>query len=162
MPAKPGEIRSFEKPNRVLGKHDGLMFYTLGKRKGLGIGGSEGTGEPWFVVDKDLKENILYVVQGDNHPALYSHGLFAEDINWIAGKPPKDTFSCTAKFRYRQPDQSVKVATLGSDASCEVIFDIPQRAVTPGQFVVFYQNEECLGGGVIETVFKDQTAKLVP
>ncbi len=153
LPAQPGEIRSLDKPGLVLGKHDGLMYYTLGQRKGLGIGGGYGTGEPWFVAEKDLENNILYAVQGERHPALYSKGLTAENVNWIAGRPPADEFSCKAKFRYRQPDQGVKVEITG-DGSCGVWFDQPQRAITPGQYVVFYQGEECLGGGQIDTVIK--------
>ena len=124
LPAKAGEIRTIE--GEVKGKHWGLMNYTLGQRKGLGIGGS-GTGEPWFVVDKDLKNNILYVAQGANHPALYSYGLFANDINWISDKTKESFFNCTAKFRYRQPDQKVKVEIL-KDNTCKVVFDKPQKA----------------------------------
>ncbi|HHT51386.1 MAG TPA: tRNA 2-thiouridine(34) synthase MnmA [Eubacteriaceae bacterium] len=150
LPAKAGEIRTIE--GEVKGKHWGLMNYTLGQRKGLGIGGS-GTGEPWFVVDKDLKNNILYVAQGANHPALYSYGLFANDINWISDKTKESFFNCTAKFRYRQPDQKVKVEIL-KDNTCKVVFDKPQKAVTPGQAVVFYQGEVCLGGGIIDQIIK--------
>jgi tRNA-specific 2-thiouridylase len=151
LPAQPGEIRNLDKPDMILGSHDGLMYYTLGQRKGLGIGGI-GTGEPWFVARKDLDENILYVVQGAEHPALYSHGLDAAQMNWIAGNPPGDKFACTAKFRYRQPDQGVEVSITG-DNTCRVTFDTPQRAVTPGQFAVFYRGDECLGGGVIEHIY---------
>ncbi|MGI6527623.1 MAG: tRNA 2-thiouridine(34) synthase MnmA [Caldicoprobacterales bacterium] len=153
LPAQPGEIRSQDQPGRVLGRHDGLMYYTLGQRKGLGIGGGYGSGDPWFVAEKDLKNNILYVVQGDQNPALYSRGLTAENVNWIQGQPPAETFSCQAKFRYRQPDQGVEVTVTG-EGSCSVRFDKPQKAVTPGQFVVFYQGEECLGGGPIQDVLK--------
>jgi len=153
LPAQPGEIRSLDHPGVVLGRHDGLMYYTLGQRKGLGIGGGFGNGEPWFVAEKDLKNNILYVVQGDQNPALYSRGLIASDINWIAGQPPAEEFSCNAKFRYRQPDQGVRVEVTGEN-TCRVWFDKPQKAVTPGQFVVFYMGDECLGGGPIETVIK--------
>jgi len=153
LPAQPGEIRSLDNPGLVLGRHDGLMYYTLGQRKGLGIGGGYGNGEPWFVAEKDLENNILYAVQGDKHPALFSKGLTAENINWITGVPPAVEFTCNAKFRYRQPDQGVKVEITGENC-CRVWFDRPQRAVTPGQFVVFYQGEECLGGGQIQTVIK--------
>jgi tRNA-specific 2-thiouridylase len=152
LPAKSGEIRTLE--GEIKGKHVGLMNYTLGQRKGLGIGGS-GTGEPWFVVDKDLKNNILYVVQGDSHPALYSYGLYASDLNWISDSNKSSSFTCTAKFRYRQPDQDVKVEILENN-SCKVIFDRPQKAITPGQAVVFYQGEECLGGGTIDKIIKGQ------
>jgi tRNA-specific 2-thiouridylase len=134
------------------GYHDGLMYYTLGQRQGLGIGGS-GNGEPWFVADKDLKKNILYVVQGDSDDWLYSTALFAKDVNWISSKKPIGSFPCTAKFRYRQPDQDVQV-TLYEDGTADVIFAKPQKAVTPGQSVVFYKNEICLGGGIIDQIIK--------
>ena len=154
LPAQPGEIRNLDRPEQIVGRHDGLMYYTLGQRKGLGIGGGFGSsGEPWFVAKKDLAKNILYVVQGEKHPALYSVGLSADQINWVAGQPPTEAFACHAKFRYRQPDQGVKVEITGAD-SCRVVFDEPQKAVTPGQFVVFYQGEECLGGGPIREVYK--------
>lgn len=151
LPAQPGEIREIG-TDKVLGRHDGLMYYTLGQRQGLGIGGI-GTGEPWFVVDKDLRTNVLYVAQGEKHPALYSNGLEATDVNWIAGAPPANTFTCTAKFRYRQPDQEVEVHITGPD-TCRVKFAVPQKAVTPGQAVVFYDQEICLGGGTIDQIIK--------
>ncbi|CAG7655162.1 tRNA 2-thiouridine(34) synthase MnmA [Paenibacillus allorhizosphaerae] len=150
LPAQPGDMRTLE--GEVKGRHDGLMYYTLGQRQGLGIGGS-GTGEPWFVASKDLEKNILYVVQGEKHPALYSKGLLASDLNWIAGEPPKEAVRCTAKFRYRQPDQGVSVQ-FGPDGRCEVTFDMPQKAITPGQSVVFYDGEVCLGGAVIDKLIK--------
>ncbi|MFV9509694.1 tRNA 2-thiouridine(34) synthase MnmA [Tepidibacillus sp. LV47] len=150
LPAQPGEIRTLD--GEVKGTHQGLMYYTLGQRKGLGIGG-EGTGEPWFVVDKDVKNNILYVAQGANHPSLYSKGLVATDVNWISGKPPAKQFTCTAKFRYRQPDQKVTVI-IKENHTCEVIFEEKQKAITPGQAVVFYQDEVCLGGGIIDQVIR--------
>jgi tRNA-specific 2-thiouridylase len=153
LPAQPGEIRSLDHPNKVVGRHDGLMYYTLGQRKGLGIGGGFGSGEPWFVAEKDLENNILYAVQGEEHPALYSRGLTANELNWVAGYPKAESFTCNAKFRYRQPDQGVRVELTGKN-SCRVIFDKPQRAITPGQFVVFYQGEECLGGGPIQEVIR--------
>jgi tRNA-specific 2-thiouridylase len=134
----------------VIARHDGLMYYTLGQRKGLGIGGrSDGNGESWFVIGKDLKRNLLIVQQGE-HDELFSLSLDAEKINWIAGAAPAQEFSCTAKFRYRQPDQAVRVIADGTSA--HVVFDQPQRAVTPGQWVVFYQGEVCLGGGPIDRV----------
>lgn len=152
LPANPGDIKTLEGKN--VGRHDGLMYYTIGQRKGLGIGG-KGTGEPWFVADKDLKNNVLLVVQGEDHPALYSWGLEASDLNWISGKRPEENFKCTAKFRYRQPDQGVQVH-LRNDNKCEVLFDELQRAVTPGQAVVFYDGEVCIGGGIINSVFKNK------
>ena len=153
LPAQPGEIRSLEEPSLILGRHDGLMYYTLGQRKGLGIGGGFGNGEPWFVAEKDLKNNILYAAQGERNPVLYSRGLKAVDMNWIGGKPTLESFACQAKFRYRQPDQGVQVEVTG-EGTCRVWFDKPQKAVTPGQFVVFYQDEVCLGGGSIDEIIK--------
>ncbi|WP_432403239.1 tRNA 2-thiouridine(34) synthase MnmA [Wukongibacter sp. M2B1] len=150
LPAKPGEIRSMD--GKVLGKHNGLMHYTKGQRKGLGIGGV-GTGDPWFVAEKDIENNILYVVQGANNPNLFSKSLIASDVNWISDKKPIGYFKCTAKFRYRQPDRGVTV-NIRSDNSCEVIFDEPNKAITEGQFVVFYDGELCLGGGVIDKIMK--------
>jgi len=147
LPAQPGEIRSVS--GELLGKHDGLMFYTLGQRKGLGIGGTP-SGEPWFVVKKDVKNNILYVAQGRNNPALYSNSLEASNVNWISGKAPERDFVCTAKFRYRQADQEVYVRLIDGNR-CRVEFTTPQRAITPGQFVVLYQDEVCLGGGIIDS-----------
>ncbi|MBS4536562.1 tRNA 2-thiouridine(34) synthase MnmA [Clostridium sp. D2Q-14] len=148
LPAKPGEIRSID--GEVLGKHNGLMYYTKGQRKGLGIGGI-GSGEPWFVAYKDLKNNILYVAQGSNHPTLYSEALEAIDINWVSNDKPKEEFKCTAKFRYRQKDQGVRVIPTGENTA-KVIFDEEQKAITEGQGVVFYNKEICLGGGTIDKV----------
>jgi tRNA-specific 2-thiouridylase len=150
LPAQRGEMRTIS--GELKGYHDGLMYYTLGQRQGLGIGGS-GNGEPWFVADKDLKNNILYVVQGDSDEWLYSTALFATGVNWISQKKPGEAFQCTAKFRYRQPDQDVQV-TLHKDGTADVIFAKPQKAVTPGQSVVFYDNEVCLGGGIIDQIVK--------
>lgn len=152
LPAKGGEIKTLD--GKVLGKHDGLMYYTLGQRKGLGIGGI-GTGEPWFVVDKDLKNNILYVAQGENNPLAFTYGLEAAELNWVSKKEKETIFKCTAKFRYRQQDQGVTVI-LKNDNRCTVIFDDPQRGITPGQAVVFYNGEVCLGGGIIDRVMKNK------
>lgn len=149
LPAQPGEIRTYD--GELKGRHDGLMYYTLGQRQGLGIGGS-GTGEPWFVAGKDLERNILYVVQGESDPRLYSRGLAATDLNWISPHLPEKPLRCTAKFRYRQPDRGVTVHFTG-DGRCEVMFDEPQKAVTPGQAVVFYDGEVCLGGAIIDRTF---------
>ncbi|MBS4539546.1 tRNA 2-thiouridine(34) synthase MnmA [Clostridium sp. D2Q-11] len=148
LPAKPGEIKSIE--GEVLGEHNGLMYYTKGQRKGLGIGGV-GTGEPWFVAYKDLEKNILYVAQGSKNPALYSEALEAVDINWISEKNPKEEFKCSAKFRYRQRDQGVTVIPTGENTA-KVIFNEKQKAITEGQGVVFYHDEICLGGGTINKV----------
>jgi tRNA-specific 2-thiouridylase len=149
LPARPGEIRTYD--GEVKGRHEGLMYYTLGQRQGLGIGGS-GTGEPWFVAEKDLEHNVLYVVQGEMDDNLYSTSLVASGMNWIGGTP-EQSFACAAKFRYRQPDQGVTVEPL-ADGQVRVIFDKPQKAVTPGQAVVFYDGELCLGGGTIDSVEK--------
>jgi tRNA-uridine 2-sulfurtransferase len=150
LPAKPGDIKTLD--GEYKGRHDGLMYYTLGQRQGLGIGGG-GTGEPWFVADKDLENNILYVVQGDKDSRLYSDRLYASGMNWISGRPPASALRCTAKFRYRQQDQAVTV-TLAEGGACVVDFDVPQKAITPGQAVVFYDGEVCLGGATIDRVRK--------
>lgn len=146
LPAQPGDIRTME--GELKGKHDGLMFYTLGQRKGLGIGGA---GEPWFVAGKDLFANTLLVVQGSAHPALFSSGLTALEVHWIGGEAPGQRFECTAKFRYRQADQGVTVELTADGALVE--FHKKQRAITPGQAVVFYQGAVCLGGGTIENAW---------
>ncbi|WP_047150384.1 tRNA 2-thiouridine(34) synthase MnmA [Aneurinibacillus tyrosinisolvens] len=156
LPANPGEMRTLD--GEVKGRHDGLMYYTLGQRQGLGIGGGSGTGEPWFVVSKDLENNILYVAQGTDHDSLYTDSLVATDLHWISEKEHPSTFTCMAKFRYRQPDQGVTVHTRG-DGTCEVVFDEPQRAITPGQAVVFYKGDECLGGATIDKAVKKNKAQ---
>lgn len=130
------------------------MYHTIGQRQGLGIGGlSEFGDEPWYVAEKDLSRNVLIAVQGKQHPLLFSRGLVSGAIDWVAGEAPAPTFRCKAKTRYRQPDQDCTV-TLG-DTGVTVIFDDAQRAVTPGQSVVFYQDDICLGGGVIEQTWRD-------
>ncbi|WP_017728605.1 tRNA 2-thiouridine(34) synthase MnmA [Halalkalibacterium ligniniphilum] len=150
LPAQPGEMQTLD--GEVKGKHDGLMYYTLGQRQGLGIGGA---GEPWFVIGKNLEKNILYVGQGFHHDGLYSDGLLAIKTNWISPKPVSKPFECTAKFRYRQPDQKVTVYPL-EDERVEVRFHEPQRAITPGQAVVFYDGDVCLGGATIDTIIKNR------
>ncbi|MFD1427450.1 tRNA 2-thiouridine(34) synthase MnmA [Kroppenstedtia sanguinis] len=149
LPARPGKMQTLS--GELKGHHDGLMYYTLGQRQGLGIGGS-GSGEPWFVVGKDLENNVLLVEQGHDHPALFSDGLIAEEVHWVDRQQRMEPFHCTAKFRYRQQDQGVTVEPV-DDGSVRVIFDQPERAVTPGQSVVFYDGEICLGGGIIQTTF---------
>ena len=151
LPAQPGEIKDLD--GNVVGKHEGLMYYTLGQRRGLNIGGRKGgNGERWFVVKKDLEHNILYVSQGEDD-LLYSDGLYASGMNWIPEKPNETEFECLAKFRYRQPDQKVKVTIL-DDKNIRVDFDERQRAITPGQFVVLYDEQGlCLGGGTIDKSF---------
>ena len=153
LPAQPGEIHSVE--GELIGTHDGLMYYTLGQRQGLGIGGRRGgTGEPWYVVDKDTKRNVLVVTQDERDERLYSAGLRAGALHWVAGTAPSLPLACHAKTRYRQADQACVITELHGD-TCKVSFADPQRAVTPGQSVVFYLGEECLGGGIIKGVSKN-------
>ncbi|MBR1984631.1 MAG: tRNA 2-thiouridine(34) synthase MnmA [Clostridia bacterium] len=149
LPAKKGEIVDIN--GNVVGEHDGVLYYTLGQRKGLRIGGlSGGNGERWFVLDKDVKNNKLIVSQGEDDK-LFSSSLIATDFNWIPKKPTQNKFTCYAKFRYRQPDQKVEVEIL--EDKINIYFAEKQRAVTPGQYVVLYdENENCLGGGVIDKV----------
>lgn len=148
LPAKPGEM--IDTSGKVVGRHDGLMYYTMGQRRGLGIGGmNTGTGESWFVVGKDLKGNRLIVQQGE-HEELFSTALKADRMHFISGEAPARSFRCTAKFRYRQPDQPVTVTLDGEGAHID--FDSPQRAITPGQWAVLYDGETCLGGGAIDEV----------
>lgn len=148
LPTKPGDIESVE--GRAVGRHDGLMYHTIGQRQGLGIGGLSGQAEaPWYVTGKDLQRNVLIVAQGNEHPSLYGHSLRAQDVLWIAGEPPQMPLRCTAKIRYRQADQACEL--VASTDGYEVFFQSPQRAITPGQSVVFYVGELCLGGGIIES-----------
>ncbi len=148
LPAQPGDMCTPE--GQRVGRHDGLMFYTLGQRQGLGIGGSHGgSGEPWYVVGKDLAANTLLVAQGHDHPLLFRDTLTAAQVHWIAERPARLPFVCQAKTRYRQADQACTLTALDGDR-VEVRFARPQRAVTPGQSVVFYQGDECLGGGIIQ------------
>lgn len=151
LPAQMGEIRTTDE--KVVGKHEGLMYYTLGQRRGLGIGGrNDGTGERWFVLSKDLKNNVLYVAQGSDK-SLFSNGLIAKEFNWIPEMPKEKTFECFAKFRYRQPDQKV-IVSITEEKEIKVDFVNPQKAITPGQFCVLYDEKGiCLGGGQIESVF---------
>ena len=149
LPAQPGNMETLD--GEVKGKHDGLMYYTIGQRHGLGIGGS---GDPWFVAGKDLKRNVLYVCQGFHHEKLYSTSLKAVNVSWVTDQPVEGEFVCTAKFRYRQKDVGVTVKAIDSE-NVEVLFDEPARAITPGQAVVFYKGDECLGGGTIDTVYNN-------
>ena len=151
LPAKKGNIVNTE--GKILGRHNGLMYYTIGQRKGIGIGNTkEGTGEPWFVVDKDLEKNELVVTQGDNS-VLYSKGLIATDFNFINKDEITFPLNCTVKYRYRQDDSKAVINKLNEN-EYEVIFDKLQKAVTLGQIVVAYNGEKCLGGGVIDKIIK--------
>jgi tRNA-specific 2-thiouridylase len=147
IPAQPGPMRSTDGVD--LGEHIGVMYYTLGQRNGLRIGGRRDAGtDPWYVVGKDVGTNFLYLAQGVDNHWLYSTRLVAGELSWVAGAPPAGEFRCSAKTRYRQADQACMVRVTSD--RCEALFNEPQRAVTPGQSVVFYRDEECLGGGIID------------
>ncbi len=151
LPAKPGEIRTLD--GQVVGEHIGAMYFTIGQRSGLGIGGVDGASEaPWYVVDKDVETNVLSVVQGHDHPALFKQTLVASQLHWVNGINPGIPLTCKAKTRYRQVEQPCTISTYNAE-QIEVIFDQPQRAITPGQSIVFYQGDICLGGGIIEQGF---------
>lgn len=148
LPAQPGNIETLT--GEIIGKHEGLMFYTLGQRQGLGIGGQKTkNGSPWYVADKQLIRNALIVVQGHNHPRLFAPALICTQLHWIDDCPPTSTLYCTAKIRFRQSETACLIKPLSTD-KYQVEFEIPQRAITPGQSVVFYQDQTCLGGGIID------------
>jgi tRNA-specific 2-thiouridylase len=157
LPNEPGEIHTLE--GRVIGGHDGLMHHTLGQRKGLKVGGVKGNAddagdhEAWYVAAKDRDKNVIYVVQGHDHPALFRERVRASQLSWIKGDAPEDRphthWVYTAKTRYRQPDAPCEVESV-DDAHCEIAFAEPQWAVTPGQSVVLYESRVCLGGGIID------------
>ena len=152
LPAQPGNIRTVD--GDIIGRHDGLMYHTLGQRKGLGIGGVKGASEEaWYVVEKDLVNNELIVAQGHDHSALLSTGLIAQQLHWVDRQPILEPLRCTVKTRYRQTDVPCTIEPI-DDESIKVIFDEPQIAVTPGQSAVFYLDEVCLGGGIIEQQLK--------
>jgi tRNA-specific 2-thiouridylase len=152
LPAQPGVIETAE--GEQIGQHEGLMYHTLGQRKGLHIGGMRDFGdEPWYVVDKDVARNVLVVGQGADHPRLYSKGLIANQLHWVDRKGPQTPLRCAVKTRYRQADIPCTVTPL-ENGQVEVIFDLPQKAVTPGQSAVFYKDDECLGGGIIESYIR--------
>ena len=152
LPAQPGNIRTVE--GDIIGRHDGLMYHTLGQRKGLGIGGVKGASEEaWYVVEKDLVNNELIVAQGHDHSALLSTGLIAQQLHWVDRQPIREPLRCTVKTRYRQTDVPCMIEPIDHE-SIKVIFDEPQIAVTPGQSAVFYLDEVCLGGGIIEQQLK--------
>ena len=152
IPAQKGDIVDIEN-NRVIGQHEGAMYYTIGQRKGLGIGGISGeVAKGWFVVKKDVKKNILYVASGDENDYLLSNKCTVTNLNWISGKPLEGKH-LSAKFRYRQKDNGVTIHFLDED-KIELIYDEPYKAVTPGQAAVLYDGEICLGGGLIDEVYK--------
>ncbi|MCT8720419.1 tRNA 2-thiouridine(34) synthase MnmA [Glaesserella parasuis] len=152
LPAQAGDIKTVD--GQVIGRHDGLMYHTLGQRKGLGIGGVKGASEnAWYVVEKDLVNNALIVAQGQDNSALLSSGLIASQLHWVDRQPIREKLRCTVKTRYRQADILCEIQPL-DDETIRVIFDEPQIAVTPGQSAVFYQGEVCLGGGIIEEQLK--------
>jgi tRNA-specific 2-thiouridylase len=151
LPKSPGAIVTPE--GEIVGRHHGLAYYTLGQRQGLGVGGTkEGSALPWFVAAKDHARNALVVVQGHEHPLLHSRTVDAQDLHWIAGAAPdrSDPLALGAKTRYRMPDAACRVERMGTDR-CHAVFDAPQWAPTPGQYLVFYDGDVCLGGGVIAT-----------
>lgn len=155
LPPKKGEIRRLD-DGKLLGEHDGLMYHTIGQRKGLGIGGQKETGqggahEAWFVAGKDMAQNVLYVVQGHEHPALRHDTLTACQITWIAGEAPRAHLVYSAKPRYRSEDAPCEIQQIDG-TSCTIRFAQPQWALTPGQSVVLYESRVCLGGGIIENV----------
>jgi len=163
LPARPGDMVTPQ--GEVVGQHQGLMYHTLGQRKGLGIGGrktkGQQAGQPWFAAAKDLARNRLIVVQGKEHPLLYKNSLRAGNLHWVSGQSPGLPFKCMAKTRYRQPDQACTITAIEkvqipvensesiNQSQCVVEFDVAQFAITAGQSVVFYQGEICLGGGII-------------
>jgi len=152
LPAQPGKILTEE--GEVLGDHQGLMYYTIGQRQGLGIGGTRHGEAPWFVAKKDLENNQLIVVQGTDHPSLFTQHLYLDNIYWVDETGPQTPVQLTCKHRYRQPDQDCTLTKLES-GGYRVDFARPQRAITPGQSAVFYSGELCLGGGVIERTWNE-------
>ncbi|MGQ0442759.1 MAG: tRNA 2-thiouridine(34) synthase MnmA [Methylophilaceae bacterium] len=149
LPKKPGEIKTPE--GRLVGQHEGLMYYTLGQRQGLKIGGSkESNGEPWFVAAKDMAKNELLVVQGHEHALLLNDGLKANQLHWISEEDPKTNWVYAAKARYRQPDAPCEIDGLDKN-EVEIRFGQKQWAITPGQSAVVYESNVCLGGGIITT-----------
>ena len=151
LPDDPGPIETPD--GQVLGEHRGLAWYTIGQRSGLGIGGVRAAGEaPWFVAAKDAARNALIVVQGTEHPLLYADALQGEQLHWISGTPPVAAdalpFECLCRLRHRQPLKPCRLVAYDS-GTCRVVFSAPERAVTPGQSIVFYQGEQCLGGAII-------------
>jgi tRNA-specific 2-thiouridylase len=152
LPAQPGIIESSE--GLAIGEHDGLMYHTLGQRKGLRIGGLANAGDaPWYVVDKDLQRNVLIVGQGHDHPRLFSTGLICDQLHLVSRAPLNEAIQCTVKTRYRQADVACTLTPLANN-QYSVMFEQPQSSVTPGQSVVFYQQQLCLGGAIITSLIK--------
>jgi tRNA-uridine 2-sulfurtransferase len=151
--AQPGDIKSTQ--GTVLGRHDGLMFYTMGQRQGLGIGGTQaGNDDPWYVVDKDSSTNTLIVAQGNQHPMLYAQGLICGSIHWLVPHSEEQMpLTCHAKTRYRQDDQACVISPNDGNQHY-VLFSTLQRAITPGQYIVFYDKNQCLGGAIIEQIIR--------
>lgn len=155
LPAQPGKMVTLD--GQVKGDHAGLMYYTIGQRQGLGIGGGQGdNSEPWFVVGKELETNTLLVGQGFHHEYLYATSLEASEVHFTVDTPMPKEFKCTAKFRYRQQDTGVTVILNDDQTKATVIFDEAVRAITPGQAVVFYNGDECLGGGLIDAAISEE------
>lgn len=150
--AKPGDIKNTN--GDILGRHDGLMYYTIGQRQGLGIGGQQNSSdEPWYVVDKEVTTNTLFIAQGSQHPMLYAQGLICGPIHWLADNKNNLPLTCYAKTRYRQLEQACMISPQDGNQHY-VLFSTHQRAVTPGQYVVFYDKNQCLGGATIEQVIR--------
>ncbi len=145
LPTQRGAIKTLD--GETIGQHKGAYYYTIGQRQGLGIGGD---GDAWYVTDKDVTKNIVYVVQGHNHAALMKKIVLTEQLHWISELPPTIPMRCTSKTRYRQDEQDCVISIIGTNHS-RVEFDHPQWAVTPGQSIVFYHDEVCLGGGIIQS-----------
>ncbi|MFW8053285.1 tRNA 2-thiouridine(34) synthase MnmA [Vagococcus fluvialis] len=158
LPAQPGKMVTLD--GQIKGDHAGLMYYTIGQRQGLGIGGGQGdNSEPWFVVGKELETNTLLVGQGFHHEHLYATSLEASEVHFTVDTPMPKKFKCTAKFRYRQQDTGVTVILNDDQTTATVIFDEPVRAITPGQAVVFYDGDECLGGGLIDKAISEEKVR---
>ena len=156
IPATPGHFETLE--GKTVGNHMGAAYYTIGQRKGMGIGGP---GEPWFVVGKDVERNVVYVEQGTRHPALFCDELTACDLSWVSEAPASFPYRCRSKIRYRQPDQECVIESI-TNGIAHVRFEIPQRAVTTGQSIVFYDGPHCLGGGFIRTTGESYHARGIP
>lgn len=158
--APPGNIRTLD--GAVIGQHSGLCFYTLGQRQGLGIGGrAESAGEPWYVAEKCSRTNELTVVQGHDHPALFSNAMSVSQLHWVSGVAASPRSALTAKIRYRQADQNCGIHSLDG-RRCQVDFSRAQRAAAPGQSIVFYSGDRCLGGGIVEAAWQQHSTEPLP